>query len=333
MKKAIALTVVVCVAALLSLNAFAAIDTSNYSKEIFGVDFTEPTDYDPNGMVNIGLPMSVFAPQNGKDVVSTEKDDDGTTFLRIPSLDSGNTLLEGTYYSALNAKDMSSKDFSNLDIVYKVRFRATEGCKGAHIRLGGSNYRTIVDIFINGSGNLCVRSSSNVVAESINDGEWHELVARFVYGPDADIFEIEVDGDGLYVTLSEMLGRTDAPAMTVLLLKEPGSDPFDVDYVRIYENGTESVTSEKETEPPIVTDSETDEKTVTTPVQTDADKPGSSSQVTGSPSDTGADSTTKKPEAEGGFNSLPLIIGVAVALAVIVAVIVIFAAKKKGHNK
>ncbi len=332
MKKIILLTVIICITVLLSMNSLAEIDTSQYSKEIFGVDFTESTDYDPNGMVNIGLPMSVFAPQNGKDVISTGKDDDGTTYLRIPSLESGNTLLEGTYYSALNSKDISSKDFSNLDIVYKVRFRATEGCKGAHIRLGGSNYRTIVDIFINGSGNLCVRSSSNVVAESINDGEWHEMVARFVYGPDSDKFEIEVDGDGLYVTLSEMLGRTDAPVMTVLLLKEPGSDPFDVDYVRIYEKESGSVaSSDNETEPPVVTDTETQNQSETDPVQTENDKSGSTSAKNDAP-ETGETPSTQKPEEGSSYNYLPVIICSVVAVVIIIAVIIIVLAKKKGNK-
>ncbi len=158
----------------------------------------------------------------------------GVSFIRIPSLESGNALLAANFLDAVDAKDISDKNHSKLDLVMQVRFRAPAGSKGIHFRFGGSAYRTVVDIFVNGAGNLCVKGSGNVIAGGVNDGQWHVLTVRISYSAKNDLLEANLD-DGEFYTgkLSDLLSRTDAPVMSVLLLKEPGSEAADIDYVKV----------------------------------------------------------------------------------------------------
>ena len=203
-----------------------------YKWDLLNVGFSKSSDYVAEGDANSGIKTSAFIRQNGDGIKLMKSG--GVSFIRIPSLESGNALLAANFLDAVDAKDISDKNHSKLDLVMQVRFRAPAGSKGIHFRFGGSAYRTVVDIFVNGAGNLCVKGSGNVIAGGVNDGQWHILTVRISYSAKNDLFEANLD-DGEFYTgkLSDLFSRSDAPVMSVLLLKEPGSEAADIDYVKV----------------------------------------------------------------------------------------------------
>ena len=203
-----------------------------YKWDLLNIGFSKSSDYVAEGDANSGLKTSAFIRQNGDGIKLMKSG--GVTFIRIPSLESGNALLAANFLDAVDAKDVSDKSKSKLDLVMQVRFRAPAGSKGVHFRFGGSAYRTVVDVFINGAGNLCVKGSGNVIAGGVNDGQWHVLTVRISYSGRNDLFEAILDeGEAYTGKLSDLFSRTDAPVMSVLLLKEPGSEAVDIDYVKV----------------------------------------------------------------------------------------------------
>ena len=203
-----------------------------YKWDLLNIGFSKSSDYVAEGDANSGLKTSAFIRQNGDGIKLMKSG--GVTFIRIPSLESGNALLAANFLDAVEAKDVSDKSKSKLDLVMQVRFRAPAGSKGVHFRFGGSAYRTVVDVFINGAGNLCVKGSGNVIAGGVNDGQWHVLTVRISYSGRNDLFEAILDeGEAYTGKLSDLFSRTDAPVMSVLLLKEPGSEAVDIDYVKV----------------------------------------------------------------------------------------------------
>lgn len=226
---------VILVAASIQMSVFPV----TYAGTYLDNGFSSAEDYATTGNANSGVKGNAFVKQAATDatMIMTE---DGVSFLRIASQSSGNAQVVGTFLNTADALQVSDKANANVDIYMQIRFRTVSGSEGIHFRIGGSAYRTVVELFINGVGNLCVKSSSNIVASGVNDGEWHVLTAHLKYDSSNDLFEASVDGGAKYSsTAIAAFSRTDAPIMTVLLLKEPNKGYSDIDYVRV-SNGTEA---------------------------------------------------------------------------------------------
>lgn len=202
--------------------------------------FSSAEDYVTTGNANSGVKGNAFVKQAATDETKIMTEE-GVSFLRIASQSSGNAQAVGTFLDTADALQVSDKASANVDIYMQIRFRTVSGSEGIHFRIGGSAYRTVVELFINGVGNLCVKGSSNVIASGVNDGEWHVMTAHLKYDSANDLFEASVDGGAKYSSnAASIFSRTDAPIMTVLLLKEPNKGYSDIDYVRV-SNGTEAV--------------------------------------------------------------------------------------------
>lgn len=64
------------------------------------------------------------------------------------------------------------------------------------------------------------------------------------YNSNEDSVVFEIDGtQALSGKFSDYIVRTDAPVMTILLLKEPGSDPVDIDYVKVSDGTIDTSTT------------------------------------------------------------------------------------------
>ena len=229
-KKLIAvIAAVILVASSIPMAAFPV----TYAGTYLDNGFSSAEDYATTGNANSGVKGNAFVKQAATDatMIMTE---DGVSFLRIASQSSGNAQVVGTFLNTADALQVSDKANANVDIYMQIRFRTVSGSEGIHFRIGGSAYRTVVELFINGVGNLCVKSSSNIVASGVNDGEWHVMTAHLKYDSSNDLFEASVDGGTKFTsTATAAFSRTDAPIMTVLLLKEPNKGYSDIDYVRV----------------------------------------------------------------------------------------------------
>lgn len=246
MKKFLSLVIVMVMIAALTVCANA----TEYKWNLLDNDFSYEADYDPNGNPNSGIKSNTFVKQSATTPCELKKDN-GITYISIPSQTSGNALLVGTFYNTLDAKDISSKETADLSVVFQIRFRLAEGTKGVHLKLGSSAYRTVLDIYSNTANNLVVTKQvpsdakeTKILKEGINDGQWHILTVAVKYNSNEDSVVFEIDGtQALSGKFSDYIVRTDAPVMTILLLKEPGSDPVDIDYVKVSDGTIDTSTT------------------------------------------------------------------------------------------
>lgn len=316
----------IILALLFILSGTTVYASEEVSWNLLDLDFTSSDDYDLYGLSNAGIVENCLVPQAGAEEVSYEMDDDHTTYLRVPSIEDGMTLLEGTFYGTLDAVDVSSQDTSYLDITMTFRFRAGEGTSGAHFKLGGSAYRTVVDVYVNKAGNLVIKNNDNVIFEGVNNGEWHVVTVAVKYDESNDSVKITCDEDYFEEKISTLFSHTEAPIMTFLLLKEPNSDPVDVDYIRIRDAGAADDDTNVETTADITTaapetsgisETESPETTVIDITSAEA-----------APDVTTGSTVTTKGDTDGGSSALWIILVIA-AVVVIAAVIAVIIVKKR----
>lgn len=247
MKKLLSLVTVIVMIAALTIGANA---TPAYNWNLMENDFAAAADYDANGNANSGIKSNVFVKQSATTPCEL-KTDNGVTYISIPSQDTGNAQLVGTFYNTLDAKDISSQASANLSVVFQVRFRAAEGTKGVHFRLGSSAYRTILDVYTSSENNLVVTKQVpsdakevKILKEGVNDGNWHVLTVAAKYTSTQDSIAFDIDGtEVLTGKFSEYILRTDAPAMTILVLKEAASDAVDIDYIKVSDGTIDTTTT------------------------------------------------------------------------------------------
>lgn len=264
MKKIVSLATVIVMLAVLAVCSGAV----DYEWNLLDNDFASAADYDPDGTPNTGVKSNTFVKQSATTPCEL-KTDNGVTYISIPSQASGNTLLEETFYNTADAKNISAQASADVSLVFQVRFRAVAGAKSMHFKIGSSNYRTVIDIFVNGAGNLVAKSSTNVIANGVNDGEWHVLTAVLKYNSSEDSAVFDLDGQQLSGKFTDYISRTDAPIMTVLLFKEAGSEPVDVDYVKISDGTLEPAPEPETTDTDTTDDTTTDDSGSVTPENPD----------------------------------------------------------------